>query len=105
MSPTPRQAGTPALPERFDAVQGLRAWSMLLVFSFHWNRILDARWPNAVSAALLSLGGWGTNLFLCVAGCFLHRSLSRRPIRYVEFLEKRFRRLYPVYAFVLTLVL
>ncbi len=105
MSPNLRQEGPPPLPERFDAVQGLRAWAMLLVFSFHWNRFLDARWPNAVSAAFLSIGGWGTNLFLCVAGCFLHRSLARRPTRYLDFLQKRFRRLYPVYAFILTLVL
>jgi len=99
-----RRQQSSALPERFEAVQGLRVVAMLMVFSFHWNQLLGAKWPNPFSSWFLSQSNLGTNLFLCIAGCFLHASLTRRPTSYKDFLARRFWRLYPVYAFVLTLV-
>lgn len=86
------------VPRRFDSVQGLRAWAMVLVFSFHLHRFIQDRWPNPVSGVVLACGGLGANLFLCISGCFLYRSLWRRPVAYGEFLARRFWRLYPVYA-------
>ncbi|GEM_PF-5565266 len=94
-----------ALSERSHAVQGFRAWAMLLIFCFHLHYLLRLQWPNAVSDAIVACNGWGSNLFLCISGFFLHRSLSRRSVSYSDFLRKRLRRLYPVYAFILTLVL
>jgi len=93
------------VPRRFDSIQGLRAWAMVLVFSFHLHHFIQGRWPNPLSAAVLACGGLGANLFLCIAGCFLYRSLCERPVPYLEFLARRFWRLYPVYAFILVVYL
>jgi peptidoglycan/LPS O-acetylase OafA/YrhL len=93
------------VPRRFDSIQGLRAWAMVLVFSFHLHHFIQGLWPNPFSEALLACGGLGANLFLCIAGCFLYRSLSERPAPYLEFLARRFWRLYPVYAFMLVIYL
>ncbi|MBI5282046.1 MAG: acyltransferase [Candidatus Solibacter usitatus] len=101
LSPVPAGPGAP--PRRYASVQGLRAMAMMLVFSFHLHYFIQSQCANPLSRLVVRTGGLGTDLFLCVAGCFIYRSLIDGRSGYAAFLAGRLRRLYPVYAFMLSL--
>ena len=107
-----RLAGTEArrraAGDRVEAIQLLRAGSLLLVFFFHFAGVLSVTTGPAASTATqwaLSWGSLGTNSFLVVSGALGWISCQRAAEPWTQFARRRIYRLYPSYLAVVSLYL
>jgi peptidoglycan/LPS O-acetylase OafA/YrhL len=71
---------------------------MLLVFAYHLHNLLRQVFPNSFSDFACLIGPLGTDAFFAISGCFIYRSLLRRPRSYGSFVARRIQRIYPVFA-------
>lgn len=104
--------------ERIAVLDGLRAWAIILVVSYH---LLDSIIPreNALTFfevvpfrfATIPINGWmGVDLFFVLSGYLISTQLlgryydiSSRRVLIAPFLKKRLLRIVPAYYFILTL--
>jgi|SRR5471032_173728 len=91
-------------------MEGLRGFAVLLVFLAHYVS-LSAPWRGNASmlatlaAALHTVGNAGVDLFFVLSGYLIYGSLIRRPQALASYLQRRVRRIYPVYACVFAVYL
>jgi peptidoglycan/LPS O-acetylase OafA/YrhL len=81
---------------RFPGADSIRVLALVAVFLHHSISVLGRGQPHC----LLECSRLGTDLFLILSGCLIHRSLRSRP-DYGAYLLRRFFRIYPVFAFML----
>ena len=90
-----------------EAIQMLRAVALVLVFLFHFAgfamRQDQSEWSVALGQWLLSIGAMGTNCFLMVSGALGWLSYEKAPVRWTEFAQRRVKRLYPPFFFMVAL--
>ncbi len=87
--------------QRWPGADTLRAVAMLAVFLGHALTAYYGTRFNALVEILRS----GTDVFLLLSGWLIYKSLQRKAPPYVEFLKRRFLRIYPVYVCILALYL
>lgn len=81
---------------RLPGADSIRVLALLAVFLHHSISVLGAGQPHW----FLECSRLGTDLFLILSGCLIHRSLRSRP-DYRAYLIRRFFRIYPAFAFML----
>jgi exopolysaccharide production protein ExoZ len=97
----------PAAAGRLPAMEGVRGFAVLLVFSVHFHSLFSS-WlsPESllfrVSTFFGTIGHSGVDLFFMLSGYLIYGKLIRRPGGYARFLKRRAWRIYPVFAVALT---
>ena len=86
---------------KFDALDGIRGLAVLIVFLSHTSgrSIVIAPWLN-----FLGLGHVGVYLFFVLTAFMLTYSLIRRRVGLLDFYQRRFLRIFPLYALVICAV-
>lgn len=75
----------------------LRGFSIFTIVVMHY--LQDAKLPGMVNK-ILSIGGTGVHMFFICSGFGLYLSYLNHPVRYKEFIEKRFVKIYIPYVIV-----
>lgn len=94
-----------AKPREFAALDGLRAWAVLMVWNVHY---FDAWWREGYALggappllrdamAVVHTGHVGVDLFFVLSGFIIFHTLHRRPSRFVPFMRRRYARLLPAH--------
>lgn len=82
---------------RWGGADNVRALSMLAIFTFHACTVLHHEEPRF----LVDLCRFGSDLFLLLSGCLIYQSVTGSGSKYSEFIERRIRRIYPVFLAIL----
>lgn len=90
---------------RLLAMEGLRAFAVLLVFLQHYSvQLITYFTPSGflrdAAVAIRSYGNVGVELFFVLSGYLIYGALIRRP-SFVKFMRRRMQRIYPAYLVVL----
>lgn len=98
--------------DRVLAMEGLRGFSIILVFFVHFGGMIIPWMPatgatTQLNLALHTVGHQGVDLFFVLSGYLMYAAVIAKPRPYADFLRRRVRRLYPTFAavFVLYVVL
>ncbi len=86
---------------KYEEVSFLRGFAMLSVVLMHLLQVWvsDGRLPGWLRLAA-SLGGTGGHVFILCSGFGLYLSWMKTPLRYGEFLRKRFAKIYVPYIII-----
>lgn len=97
--------------DRYTALEGLRGIAVLMIYFVHffayYNKQSFLSEEYSVLSALirfLSSGQIGVDLFFVLSGFFISISLAKRSSSFWSFMKKRFIRLLPAHAFILTIL-
>ncbi|WP_245677546.1 acyltransferase family protein [Candidatus Arsenophonus triatominarum] len=93
--------------KKLDAIQFLRGISVLLVIAFHFRQYLNNVYLQVdIGDRLFGLGEVGVDIFFVISGfVIVYSSINKKNNTTLEFSLKRFFKLYPVYCFVLLLLI
>jgi peptidoglycan/LPS O-acetylase OafA/YrhL len=99
---------TPSGTERLAAMEGVRGFSILLVFFVHFGGMVAKYLPDGsrmavVNAALATIGHQGVDLFFIISGYLMYSALRQKPRPFLSFLRRRIQRLYPTFITVFAL--
>ena len=81
----------------YEVIDFLRGFSIFTIVVMHY--LQDAKLPGMVNK-ILSIGGTGVHMFFICSGFGLYLSYLNHPVRYKEFIEKRFVKIYIPYVIV-----
>jgi exopolysaccharide production protein ExoZ len=100
--------GFGANANRIESIEGLRGFGMVLVFFGHFEVLFRHLLPaNSSTWGLLNYleiaGHRGVAFFLVITGYFVYGKFLDRPVPYASFVQRRLRKIYPLYLFVLAL--
>lgn len=84
-------------------MEGLRGFAVALVFLVHY--VSETRATGALAEAVTAIGNAGVDLFFVLSGYLIWGNLIARPQAFGRFMERRLRRLYPVFAVVFAIYL
>ncbi|MEZ5195018.1 MAG: acyltransferase [Bacteroidales bacterium] len=84
-----------------ELVDFLKGFSIFTIVVFHVLKTLPM---SPLMTKFIFLGGTGIHAFMLISGFGLYLSWIRRPMTYLEFLKKRFVKIYVPYIFVVTLI-
>lgn len=84
----------------YDEVTFLRGFSILTIVLMHFMQ--NGSLPGIVNK-ILSIGGTGVHVFFFCSGFGLFLSYLRKPLKYTEFLKKRFFKVYIPYIVVVSI--
>ncbi len=87
---------------RAIAMEGLRGFSVILVFFVHYSTLVGAWTPalsatNAVSEILFAIGNTGVDFFFLLSGYLIYGALVRKQRAYGPFIKRRIQRIYPTF--------
>ncbi|MBK4734325.1 acyltransferase family protein [Noviherbaspirillum pedocola] len=88
------------------SMEGLRGFAVILVFVVHYVTLVTP-WLRgntalaSVAHALHTVGNSGVDLFFVLSGYLIYGSLISREQKFVPFIKRRIRRIYPVFTFLL----
>lgn len=93
---------SPTRPRELPALDGLRAWAVLMVFNVHY---FDAWWRDHYALptslhdpmSVIHTGHVGVDLFFVLSGFIIFHTLRRRPTRFLPFMRRRYARLLPAH--------
>lgn len=89
--------------QKLPELNYLKGFSILTIVLFHaFNNYMTAM-PNAV-VRMSAIGGTGVHVFIFCSGLGLYLSYLRNPVSGVEFMKKRFIRVYLPYIFVVCIL-
>ena len=87
---------------RFVALEGLRAWAILSVFSVHFNADWSARKLDHPGLSRLissiTFGHLGVDLFFVLSGFLIYRLVTIKKPGFVPFILNRYERLLPAHV-------
>jgi peptidoglycan/LPS O-acetylase OafA/YrhL len=95
-------------PQRMLAMEGVRGLAILLVWMVHTHNAFS-EWlapqslPYTLSIAGFIVGGTGVDLFFVLSGYLIYGTALRARKSYLQFLKRRFIRIYPAFTCVFTL--
>ena len=84
-----------------ELVDFLKGYSMFTIVVFHIVKIIPM---DDYLGKLTFFGGTGVHTFILISGFGLSLAWHRTPMRYFEFIKKRFAKIYVPYIFIVTLV-
>jgi peptidoglycan/LPS O-acetylase OafA/YrhL len=87
------------MQKKIEVIDFLKGYSMLSIVIYHIGQQLNL--PGGV-ARMINFGGTGVHTFIFVSGFGLYLSHLRRPLSFVEFLRKRFSKIYVPYIITVT---
>ena len=93
---------------RLASMEGLRGLAILMVFTCHYIFLITFDFPMSpgwreFERVVGELGGCGVDLFFLLSGFLIYRTALKPNLRYGAFMRRRFERIYPTFAVVLTL--
>lgn len=88
------------------SMEGLRGFAVFLVFVVHYATLVrpwlgERTVLSGIADALHTIGNSGVDLFFVLSGYLIYGSLISREQRFVPFIKRRIRRIYPVFSVVL----
>lgn len=86
--------------KKIEAVDFLKGYSILTIVIFHLGQVMNL---SALLARMINFGGTGVHTFIFVSGFGLYLSHLKKPLPFVEFLKKRFTKIYLPYIIVVAL--
>jgi len=114
------RAGDAVGKSRIAAMEGLRAYAVILVFFVHFMSLYFDRYrginldsygidkANSIADLLgyyLWASHYGVDIFFLLSGFLIFKMVTRPDFRYLTFLSKRLLRLYPAFLFAICLQL
>jgi len=84
-----------------ELVDFLKGFSMFSIVAFHVLKVLPIPY---FFIEIMKFGGTGVHVFIFVSGFGLYYSFLRKPMTYVEFIKKRFVKVYIPYIIVVTII-
>src|ERR1700676_4026846 len=83
-----------------EAIDFIKGYSILTIVLFHYFQGIQL---SSLFSKAINFGGTGIHTFLFCSGFGLYLSHLQNPIRYPDFLKKRFTRIYIPYIIIVTL--
>ncbi|OYV48930.1 MAG: acyltransferase, partial [Burkholderiales bacterium 21-58-4] len=90
------------------SMEGLRGFAVFLVFMVHYATLVNP-WVigndllHAFSSAVHTMGNAGVDLFFVLSGYLIYGSLISRPQKFMRFMSRRVKRIYPAFMAVFLL--
>lgn len=85
--------------QKYAIINFLRGWSIFTIVLMH---LVDG-FATGVFAKIASFGGAGVHVFILCSGFGLYLSFLRKPIGYLDFLKRRFSKVWIPYAIAILL--
>lgn len=85
--------------KKYTIINFLRGWSIFTIALMH----LCQGYTNGMLSKALAFGGAGVHVFILCSGFGLYLSYFRKPLKYKEFLKRRFSKVWVPYALVVVL--
>ena len=88
------------MKNKIEAIDFIKGYSILTIVLFHYFQGIQL---SSLFSKAINFGGTGIHTFLFCSGFGLYLSHLQNPIRYPDFLKKRFTRIYIPYIIIVTL--
>jgi peptidoglycan/LPS O-acetylase OafA/YrhL len=88
------------MKNKIEVIDFLKGYSILTIVVFHFCQGLAF---SPLLAKLINFGGTGIHTFLFASGFGLYLSHLKKPLRYPDFLRKRFTKIYVPYIIIVSL--
>jgi peptidoglycan/LPS O-acetylase OafA/YrhL len=84
-----------------ELVDFLKGYSIFSIVVFHILKVLDL---TPLMKEVIFFGGTGVHTFILISGFGLFLSWNRKPLKYPEYLKKRFIKIYIPYIFIVSVI-
>ena len=87
--------------KRLEIIEFLKGYSIFTIIVFHYLQYLHFQ---GFFGQVIFFGGTGVHLFILISGLGLYLSYQRKRLPYIEFLKKRFGKIYIPYILIIAVV-